>query len=269
MADDNILKLGMSQEELEDTIQFSQQMVQVLLETIGETLGQVDQLRQENEAMRAALQTAGVPFSYTPPAAAPPAETAAPEELEAAAGEDTAPGVSLPAATAPQDAPPAVVSAPPAESGEPPAVAPAPSPAAVVAGLGEGVLIVDDSRILQMRLRSIIEPMGYTIVGYATNGAEGVKAAMTLKPRTVVMDYNMPVLNGLEAMKVLHRDLPQTRVIMCAADLSATLSRELMHAGCTEILTKPIQLDNFVRAIKRCMDSGPVEPRKPALQTRM
>jgi DNA-binding NarL/FixJ family response regulator len=79
----------------------------------------------------------------------------------------------------------------------------------------------------------------------------------------------MPVLNGLEAMKVLHRDLPQIRVIMCAADLSAMLSRELMHAGCTEILTKPIQLDNFVRALKRCMDSGPVEPRKPAIQARM
>ena len=276
MADENILKIGMSPEELEDTIQFSQQMVQVLLETIGETLGEVDQLRHENQALHAALKTAGVPFTYTPPApvAAPSVssepEVAQPEtaaEAQAAAGEDTSPAIAeAPAA----EVAPVSVAAPPAEPAAPAAAeAPAAPAAPSVAGLGEGVLIVDDSRILQMRLRSIIEPMGYTIIGYATNGAEGVRAAMNLRPRAIIMDYNMPVLDGLEAMKVLHRDLPLARVIMCAADLNATLSRELMHAGCTEILTKPIQLDNFVRALKRCMDSGPVEPRTPSLQARM
>jgi two-component system chemotaxis response regulator CheY len=260
MADDNILKIGMTPEELEDTIQFSQQMVQVLLETIGETLSEVDQLRQENQALRDSLQAAGIPF--TPPA--PPAASALTAE----------PPAELPAASVPAEPTVQAAAAVPAASApvEAPAAPAAEAPAALppgVPGLGEGVLIVDDSRILQMRLRSIVEPLGYTILGYATNGAEGVKAAMQLRPRTIIMDYNMPVLDGLEAMKVLHRDLPQARVIMCAADLNATLSRELMHAGCTEILTKPIQLDNFVRAIKRCMDSGPVEPRTPSLQQRM
>jgi two-component system chemotaxis response regulator CheY len=264
MADENILKIGMSQEELEDTIQFSQQMVQVLLETIGETLGEVDLLRSENQAMRAALDAAGVAFTYTPPA---PAAAEAPEAPAAPA----APPAPAPSEAAPPHPADQAAAAPPAAPAVPAETPPAAAPAApaAVAGLGEGVLIVDDSRILQMRLRSIVEPLGYNIVGYATNGAEGVKAAMELKPRAIIMDYSMPVLNGLEAMKVLHRDLPLARVIMCAADLNATLSRELMHAGCTEILTKPIQLDNFVRALKRCMDTGPVEPRTPPLTTRM
>jgi CheY-like chemotaxis protein len=258
MSDESILKIGMSQEELEDTIQFSQQMVQVLLETIGEAMGEVEQLRRENRTLRAALEQHGVslPQVEAPPPApvpAPPgdapdalAEIAAPAELEQPAGVETTADSSLPAA-------PAVPAPSPA-----PAV-PATGPAQTsVEGLGDGVLIVDDSRILQMRLRSLIEPLGIRIAGYATNGAEGIKLAMQLNPRCVIMDYNMPVLNGLEAAKVLHRDAPQIRIIICAADLTATLSRELIASGCTELLTKPIQLDHFVRALKRCMDDKPL-----------
>jgi CheY-like chemotaxis protein len=250
MADDNILKLGMSQEELEDTIQFSQQMVQELLELIGEAMADVERLRTENRALRASLEQAGLALPAAPAAAQPAPPAPQPVAAAGAPVMEDAPPAAEPASAPPVHA--AAHSAPPA--------APSASSAARDPRLGDGVLIVDDSRILQMRLRSLIEPLGVPIVGYAANGAEGVKQAMALNPRAMIMDFNMPVLNGLEAAKVLQRDAPQIRIIICAADLTAALSRELFQAGVAEILTKPIQLDHFVRSIKRCMDDRPLEP---------
>lgn len=246
MADDNILKLGMSQEELEDTIQFSQQMVQELLEMIGEAMSDAEQLRSENRILREALEQAGLPLPVLPDPPPPlfPSEQAADLVAVEAAQPDTEAAAVQPIAAEVSAVEEAADAAPPVKNDP---------------RLGDGVLIVDDSRILQMRLRSLVDPLGIQIVGYATNGAEGVKSAMTLNPRVVIMDYNMPVLNGLEAAKVLQRDAPQIRVIICAADLTATLSRELLNAGVAEILTKPIQLDHFVRAMKRCMDERPLE----------
>jgi len=46
-----------------------------------------------------------------------------------------------------------------------------------------GILIIDDSKILQMRLRSIVEPLGYPVVGTADNGQQGIEKAISLNPQ--------------------------------------------------------------------------------------
>jgi two-component system chemotaxis response regulator CheB len=83
------------------------------------------------------------------------------------------------------------------------------------------VLIVDDSSFMRMAIRSIIchEPE-FEVVGTANNGAEGVAKAAALKPDLITMDIEMPVMNGITAVKEIMSSTP-TRVIMVS-----TLTRE-------------------------------------------
>jgi two-component system chemotaxis response regulator CheB len=83
------------------------------------------------------------------------------------------------------------------------------------------VLIVDDSSFMRMAIRSVLsKDPGMEIVGTAANGAEGVAKAAALKPDIITMDVEMPVMDGLTALKEIMANSP-TRVIMVS-----TLTRE-------------------------------------------
>jgi len=116
-----------------------------------------------------------------------------------------------------------------------------------------GILIVDSSKILQTRLRSVIEPLGYCIVGTANNGQQGADMAISQNPRLVILDYQLPVMNGLECLKAICMQRKDVKVIVCAAEITHKISRELIRHGVDAILTKPIQMDRFVETVKRLM----------------
>ena len=65
------------------------------------------------------------------------------------------------------------------------------------------ILMVDDSRTSRKLLRSILEEGGHEVIGEAVNGQEGVKQFQALKPEIVTMDITMPVLDGIEALKMI------------------------------------------------------------------
>jgi DNA-binding NarL/FixJ family response regulator len=65
------------------------------------------------------------------------------------------------------------------------------------------VLIVDDDARFAMALTALLESEGLTVVGYATNGAEGVELAREARPSVVTMDLEMPVMDGIEATKAI------------------------------------------------------------------
>jgi len=65
----------------------------------------------------------------------------------------------------------------------------------------EGVLIVDDSKILRLRLKSMIELLGHKIVGMAANGREALALVKMHHPKLVVLDHSMPVMDGLTFLK--------------------------------------------------------------------
>ncbi|MFZ9483396.1 MAG: efflux RND transporter permease subunit, partial [Ilumatobacteraceae bacterium] len=62
------------------------------------------------------------------------------------------------------------------------------------------VVLVDDHTMLRQGLRRALEAEGITVVGEASDGAEGVKVALATKPEVVLMDINLPGMNGVEVM---------------------------------------------------------------------
>jgi two-component system, chemotaxis family, chemotaxis protein CheY len=117
-----------------------------------------------------------------------------------------------------------------------------------------GVLIIDDSKVLQLRLKMTVKALGYEVLGVAENGSEGVQQALLLNPQLIILDNEMPVMDGLGCLRTLREYLPDMKAIVCSATLTARLAQEYSELGVTEMLAKPVQLNQLLRAIKLAMD---------------
>ncbi len=101
------------------------------------------------------------------------------------------------------------------------------------------ILIVDDSRTSRKILRGILEENGHVIVDEATNGQEGVQKFQACKPDVVTMDITMPVLDGMEALKMIKAFNSNAKVIMVTAAGQKNKMIDCIKIGADEFLTKP------------------------------
>ncbi|MCG8516734.1 MAG: chemotaxis response regulator protein-glutamate methylesterase [Pseudomonadales bacterium] len=102
------------------------------------------------------------------------------------------------------------------------------------------VLVVDDSGFFRKRLTEILNASGnIKVVGVATNGREGVELAERLKPDVITMDYEMPVLDGISAVKEIMKRRP-TPVLMFSSLTyeGARVTLDALEAGAVDFLPK-------------------------------
>ena len=116
----------------------------------------------------------------------------------------------------------------------------------------ENVLIVDDSRTSRKVLRDILERAGYTIVGEAVNGQEGFDEYMKLKPDIVTMDITMPVLDGIDSLKLIREADPNAKVVMITAAGQKHKMMEAVKLGAAEFVAKPFVEETVIDAISHC-----------------
>lgn len=117
------------------------------------------------------------------------------------------------------------------------------------------VLLVDDHALLRQGLRTVLEEYAdVEVVGEATDGAHAVILAKSLKPDVVIMDVNMPRLDGIEATRQLKKELPGTIVIGLSVDNNKAVVELMREAGAVCYLTKDVaseQLhDTIVQALR-------------------
>ena len=116
------------------------------------------------------------------------------------------------------------------------------------ASLGIAVLVVDDYEDSRQWLSVLLENAGFT-VRTATNGLEAVIAAYELQPAVIVMDVMMPVLDGLEAARLIKEidELRETRMIAYTARAPEPRIGDLF----TAVMRKPSPPDVVVETVKR------------------
>ena len=114
------------------------------------------------------------------------------------------------------------------------------------------VLIADDQKIVRDGLSMIMNLLeGITVIGTAVDGADAVRQARELRPDVVVMDLNMPVMNGAEATQVLAQDMPEVKVLVLTTYADDQWVFAALRAGARGFLTKDADADEIRQALVR------------------
>ena len=101
------------------------------------------------------------------------------------------------------------------------------------------VLIVDDHAAVRRTVTRMLNDVPhFEVCGEAENGRVGIEKALQLKPDVIVLDLSMPVMNGLEAARVLRTLMPGTPILMYTAFTNANLAKEALAAGVSRVASK-------------------------------
>lgn len=116
------------------------------------------------------------------------------------------------------------------------------------------MLLVDDHAMVRQGLRSVLEAYSdVSVVGEATNGKEAVAIAAALRPSIVLMDINMPNMNGIDATAEIKQKWPDITVIGLSVNADGDNQAAMISAGATFLLTKEAALDELYKAIQEVL----------------
>jgi CheY-like chemotaxis protein len=121
--------------------------------------------------------------------------------------------------------------------------------------MGRVILIVeDDPRNLKL-IRDLLQIRGYTTLE-ATDGKQGVDMAREKMPDLILMDIQMPVMDGFEAISILKADLVTKSIPIIALTAFAMQGdrEKCMEAGCSDYITKPLDTRAFVTKVKEYLE---------------
>jgi DNA-binding NtrC family response regulator len=120
---------------------------------------------------------------------------------------------------------------------------------------GNGILIIEDEEVLGKNMLQYLTRSGYD-VRLATTALDGLAQLESFQPDAVVLDFNLPDLNGLEALARIQAQSADTKVVMVTGHGSVELAVDAMRAGATDFLTKPISLNQLRLRLEQAIGSG-------------
>ena len=114
------------------------------------------------------------------------------------------------------------------------------------------VLIVDDIAETRENIRKLLQfEADFEIVGAARNGNEGIELAKELQPDVILMDINMPDIDGITATETIRGEVPNAQIVILTVQADPNYMRRAMLAGARDFLTKPPSVDEMLAAIRR------------------
>lgn len=117
------------------------------------------------------------------------------------------------------------------------------------------VLIADDHHLFIRGIESILsEDDSLHVIGKAANGKEAYEMARQLKPDVILLDVNMPVINGLQALKMIIEEMPDVKVLMLTVNDNDNQLFEALKSGAKGYLLKdllPNELLTFIHMVYR------------------
>ena len=110
--------------------------------------------------------------------------------------------------------------------------------------MSHAVLVIEDEATLGKNILIYLERFGYE-VRLAQSGEEGLSLLDSVRPDAVLLDFNLPGLNGLEALARIHAFDPSIRVLMLTGHGNVEMAVDAMKAGAFDFLTKPVALSKL------------------------
>jgi DNA-binding NarL/FixJ family response regulator len=119
------------------------------------------------------------------------------------------------------------------------------------------LLIVDDSPEIRRSLRILLgHRTDWEICGEAENGREGVDRALQLCPDLILLDLSMPVMNGLQAARELHRLLPKVPLLMYTSFSGSEIEHEALASGITAVKSKSDGIESLCGSIQELLEAA-------------
>ncbi len=112
------------------------------------------------------------------------------------------------------------------------------------------ILIVDDTLVMRINLRKILEDADHEVVGEAENGLKAIEMVDKLKPDLITMDITMPEMNGIDALKKVLKKYPFARVVMISALSQKIKVLEALNLGAKHYIVKPFKKNQVVEIIE-------------------
>jgi DNA-binding NarL/FixJ family response regulator len=113
------------------------------------------------------------------------------------------------------------------------------------------VFVVDDIAHVRKMLVNMLDLSGFEVVGQAASGAEAVELVPEADPQVIVIDYNMPGIDGITAARQIRAQRPDQAIILYTAFLDAALEQEAAEAGVSLCVGKVEGITTLERDIRR------------------
>ncbi len=121
------------------------------------------------------------------------------------------------------------------------------------------ILLADDHELVRTGLRLVLETVpGWHVCGEAVDGAEAVAIATRCRPPVAIIDLNMPVMHGLDAIRAIRQVSPLTSIVALTGDDAGSTARDARQAGARSFVLKSEQSAALVSAVRDIVAADPV-----------
>ncbi|MBU1689182.1 MAG: response regulator [Gammaproteobacteria bacterium] len=115
------------------------------------------------------------------------------------------------------------------------------------------VVVVDDDNLMREMLKAILRSEDYSVVGEASNGEDAVALCARLKPKLVLLDIQMPKMDGLQALEAIRQAQPEIKIIMVSAEATMDKVTEAIKKGAAGFVVKPFNAARVLDKVLECI----------------
>jgi DNA-binding NarL/FixJ family response regulator len=118
-------------------------------------------------------------------------------------------------------------------------------------------MVVDDNPAIRRALKNILEfTDDWVVCGEAVDGRDGIEKAKQLTPDLIVLDASMPVMNGLDAARVLRQIMPEVPLILCSLHTDDVLRKEASSAGVNAVVSKAQNIQTLIHQARELLGNN-------------
>lgn len=118
------------------------------------------------------------------------------------------------------------------------------------------IMVVDDSRIVQLQLQKILSDTDYQVVACCQSGEDAIEQIDKVKPDLVTMDILMPGMDGLEAARLILESHPQVKVLMVSSLAYDDTINEAQKIGTSGFVYKPFDREEVLKSLQKAFAEG-------------
>lgn len=118
----------------------------------------------------------------------------------------------------------------------------------------KSLMVVDDSLMMELIIRKLLEGTDYEVVAYCENGEEAIDEYENILPDVVTLDLIMPGIDGLETAQVILDKHPEAKLIIVSSISDADTISEIKNTGIYTFLLKPITRENLLQTLDKVFE---------------